>query len=128
NTRGRALTLVDAMVDAGVPDVVFSSTCATYGEPQRVPISEDHPQNPTNPYGWSKLMMERVMESFDRAYGLRFIALRYFNAAGATVERGEAHVPETHLIPNVVGAALGQTPELSVFGDDYETPDGTAIR
>jgi UDP-glucose 4-epimerase len=128
NNVEQGIALIDSLRTAGVPYLVFSSTCATYGEPQRVPISEDHPQNPTNPYGWSKLMMERVMESFDRAYGLRFIALRYFNAAGATVERGEAHVPETHLIPNVVGAALGQTPELSVFGDDYETPDGTAIR
>ena len=128
NNVEQGIALIDSLVEAGVRKMVFSSTCATYGEPQQVPISEDHPQNPTNPYGWSKLMMERIMESFDRAYGLRFIALRYFNAAGATNHRGEAHEPETHLVPNVVAAALGQIPEVSVFGDDYETPDGTAIR
>jgi UDP-glucose 4-epimerase len=108
--------------------LVFSSTCATYGEPQEVPISEDHPQNPTNPYGWTKLMMERVMESYDHAYGLRFVALRYFNAAGATLERGELHEPESHLLPNVLRAALGETSAVSVFGNDYPTPDGTPIR
>src|SRR6187549_1236843 len=128
NNVAGTINLLDAMLDAGVRQMVFSSTCATYGEPQRVPISEDHPQNPTNPYGWTKLMMEKIMQSFDHAYGLRFIALRYFNAAGATRDRGEAHFPETHLVPNVLAAALGQIPELSVFGDDYETPDGTAIR
>lgn len=128
NNVEQGIALIDSLRTASVPYLVFSSTCATYGEPRQVPISEDHPQNPTSPYGWSKLMMERIMESFDRAYGLRFIALRYFNAAGATHDRGEAHVPETHLIPNVVAAALGQIPELSVFGDDYQTPDGTAIR
>jgi UDP-glucose 4-epimerase len=128
NNVEQGIALIDSLLAAGVRQMVFSSTCATYGEPQQVPISEDHPQNPTSPYGWSKLMMERIMESFDRAYGLRFIALRYFNAAGATGVRGEAHFPETHLVPNVVAAALGQIPELSVFGDDYDTPDGTAIR
>jgi len=128
NNVEQGIALIDSLVAAGVRQMVFSSTCATYGEPQQVPIAEDHPQNPTNPYGWTKLMMERIMESFDRAYGLRFIALRYFNAAGATNDRGEAHFPETHLVPNVLAAALGQIPELSVFGDDYDTPDGTAIR
>ena len=128
NNVEQGIALIDSLRAASVRYLVFSSTCATYGEPQRVPISEDHPQNPTNPYGWSKLMMERIMESFDRAYGLRFIALRYFNAAGATRDRGEAHFPETHLVPNVLAAAMEQIPELSVFGDDYETPDGTAIR
>jgi len=128
NNVEQGIALIDSLLAAGVRQMVFSSTCATYGEPQQIPISEDHPQNPTNPYGWSKLMMERIMESFDRAYGLCFIALRYFNAAGATNDRGEAHVPETHLVPNVLAAALGQIPELSVFGDDYDTPDGTAIR
>ncbi|HCX29259.1 MAG TPA: UDP-glucose 4-epimerase GalE, partial [Blastocatellia bacterium] len=113
---------------SGVRRVVFSSTCATYGEPQQVPISEDHPQQPTNPYGWSKLMMERIMESYDAAYGLRFVALRYFNAAGATHELGELHEPETHLIPNVLRAALGEISAVSVFGNDYPTPDGTPIR
>jgi UDP-glucose 4-epimerase len=128
NNIEQGFALLDSLETAGVRRMVFSSTCATYGEPQRVPISEDHPQNPTNPYGWTKLMMEKIMQSFDQAYGLRFIALRYFNAAGATRDRGEAHFPETHLVPNVLAAALGQIPELSVFGDDYETPDGTAIR
>jgi UDP-glucose 4-epimerase len=128
NNVEQGIALIDSLVVAGVRRLVFSSTCATYGEPQQVPISEDHPQKPTNPYGWTKLIMERIMESFDQAYGLRFIALRYFNAAGATVDRGEAHFPETHLVPNVLAAALGQIPELSVFGDDYDTPDGTAIR
>lgn len=128
NNVEQGIALFDSLLSAGVRRFVFSSTCATYGEPQQVPISEDHPQNPTNPYGWSKLMMERIMESYDRAYGFRFIALRYFNAAGATRDRGEAHVPETHLVPNVVAAALGQIPEVSIFGDDYATPDGTAIR
>jgi UDP-glucose 4-epimerase len=128
NNVEQGVALIDSLRTAGVRYLVFSSTCATYGEPQQVPISEDHPQNPTSPYGWSKLMMERIMESFDQAYGLRFIALRYFNAAGATEDRGEAHFPETHLLPNVVAAALGQMPEVSVFGGDYETPDGTAIR
>ena len=128
NNVEQGIALIDSLLAAGVRQMVFSSTCAPYGEPQQIPISEDHPQNPTNPYGWSKLMMERIMESFDRAYGLCFIALRYFNAAGATNDRGEAHVPETHLVPNVLAAALGQIPELSVFGDDYDTPDGTAIR
>lgn len=128
NNVEQGIALIDSLRAASVRYLVFSSTCATYGEPEQVPISEDHPQNPTNPYGWSKLMMERIMESFDSAYGLRFIALRYFNASGATRDRGEAHLPETHLLPNVLAAALGQIPRVSVFGDDYETPDGTAIR
>lgn len=128
NNIEQGIALLDSLGTAGVRRMVFSSTCATYGEPQQVPISEDHPQNPTSPYGWTKLMMEKIMQSYDAAYGLRFIALRYFNAAGATRDRGEAHFPETHLVPNVVAAALGQTPGLSVFGGDYETPDGTAIR
>jgi UDP-glucose 4-epimerase len=128
NNVEQGIALLNTLVKAGVRRLVFSSTCATYGEPQQVPISEDHPQNPTNPYGWSKFMMERVMESYDHAYGLRFVALRYFNAGGATQERGELHEPETHLLPCVLAAALGQIPALSVFGDDYPTPDGTAIR
>lgn len=128
NNVEQGIALLDGLLKAGVRRIVFSSTCATYGEPERVPISEDHPQRPTNPYGWSKLMMERILESYDRAYGLRFVALRYFNASGATTERGEQHVPETHLLPNVLAAALGQIPAVSVFGDDYPTPDGTAIR
>ncbi|HVQ36432.1 MAG TPA: UDP-glucose 4-epimerase GalE [Pyrinomonadaceae bacterium] len=128
NNVEQGIALLDELLKAGVRRLVFSSTCATYGEPQQVPISEDHPQNPTNPYGWTKLMMERVMDSYDPAYGLRFVALRYFNAAGATRERGEQHVPETHLLPNVLRAAQGEIPHVSVFGNDYPTPDGTPIR
>ncbi len=128
NNVEQGIALLDALLKANVRRLVFSSTCATYGEPQVVPISEDHPQRPTNPYGWSKFFMERIMESYDRAYGLRFVALRYFNAAGATRELGEHHEPETHLVPNVLQAALGKIPAVSVFGDKYSTPDGTPIR
>ena len=128
NNVEQGIALLDALLKAGVRRMVFSSTCATYGEPEQVPISEDHPQRPTNPYGWSKLMMERIMESYDRAYDLRFVALRYFNAAGATAQSGELHEPETHLIPNVLRAALGDIPAVSVFGNDYPTSDGTPIR
>jgi UDP-glucose 4-epimerase len=128
NNVEQGIALLDELLKAGVRRLVFSSTCATYGEPETVPISEDHPQHPTNPYGWSKLMMERILESYDQAHGLRFVALRYFNASGATSERGELHIPETHLLPNVIAAAQGEIPAVSVFGDDYATPDGTAIR
>jgi UDP-glucose 4-epimerase len=113
---------------AGVRRVVFSSTCATYGEPAQMPISEDCPQWPVNPYGWSKLILERLLDSYDRAYGVEFVALRYFNAAGATERLGEHHEPESHLIPNVLSAAAGDLAEVTVFGDKYPTADGTAIR
>ncbi len=122
------IALLDSLLAAGVRRFVFSSTCATYGEPVRVPIDEGHPQAPTNPYGWSKLFMEKILESYERAYKLKFVALRYFNASGATLRRGEDHSPESHLIPNVLSAALGRLPQVSVFGGDYPTPDGTAIR
>jgi UDP-glucose 4-epimerase len=128
NNVGQGIALLDALLDADVRRFVFSSTCATYGEPRRVPIDETHPQAPTNPYGWSKLFMEKILESYSRAYGLRFVALRYFNASGATERRGEHHEPESHLIPNVLFAAMGRLPFVSVFGGDYPTPDGTAIR
>ena len=128
NNAVQGLKLLDSLMKANVKRLVFSSTCAVYGEPQQIPISEAHPQQPTNPYGWSKFIMERAMEAYDRAYGLRFVALRYFNAAGATAERGEHHDPETHLIPNVLRAAAGTLSHVSVFGNDYDTPDGTAIR
>jgi UDP-glucose 4-epimerase len=128
NNVSQGIVLLDSLHKAGIHRVVFSSTCATYGEPQEVPISETHPQKPTNPYGWSKLFMERIMESYDTAYGLRFVALRYFNAAGASQRLGECHDPETHLLPNVLAAALGQIPAVSVFGSDYPTADGTAVR
>jgi UDP-glucose 4-epimerase len=128
NNVAQGIALLEALIKAGVTCIVFSSTCSTYGEPERIPIAEDHPQRPVNPYGWSKFMMERIMEAYDRAYGLRFVALRYFNASGATADHGEHHEPETHLIPNVLAAALGRLPFVSVFGNDYPTPDGTAIR
>lgn len=125
-----SLNLLEAMRDGGVRDLVFSSTCATYGVPNTVPIPETHDQQPINPYGSSKLMMERMMSDFSAAHGLRFVALRYFNAAGGDPEAeiGERHEPESHLIPLVLDAARGKRPHVTVFGDDYETPDGTCIR
>lgn len=128
NNVEQGVALMGALLKAGVRRVVFSSTCATYGEPQEVPIPETHSQKPTNPYGWSKFFMERILASYDPAYAMRYIALRYFNASGATEQHGEHHLPETHLIPNVLLAAQGQLPAVSVFGNDYPTPDGTAIR
>ena len=128
NNVAQGTALMGSLVRAGVRIVVFSSTCATYGEQTQIPISEQCPQWPKNPYGWSKFCMERLLESYDLAYGLRFVALRYFNAAGASERYGEDHDPETHLIPNVLAAAAGEKPELSVFGDTYPTPDGTPIR
>jgi UDP-glucose 4-epimerase len=128
NNFTQAALLFETLARCGVKHVVFSSTCATYGVPRQVPIPEDHPQWPINPYGWSKLFVERLLADFDRAYGLRFVALRYFNAAGATARCGEAHEPETHLIPLVLAVAAGRRKSVSVFGTDYETPDGTAVR
>ena len=128
NNVEQGVRLLGALVAAGARRVVFSSTCATYGEPQRVPIDEAHPQQPTNPYGWSKLFLERIMADYDRAYGLKFVALRYFNASGVLPERGEHHEPETHLIPLVLKAAHGAVEHVSVFGGDYETRDGTCVR
>jgi UDP-glucose-4-epimerase GalE len=124
------LNLLDAMVDAGVRDIVFSSTCATYGEPREVPIAEGHPQHPVNPYGETKLAVEKILHWYGGAYGIRHAALRYFNAAGADPdgELGEEHDPETHLIPLAIAAALGQGGVLNIFGTDYPTPDGTAVR
>lgn len=128
NNVEQCIALLDALLESGVRQFVFSSTCATYGEPVRLPIDELHPQQPTNPYGWTKLFMEKILASYDLAYGLKFVALRYFNAAGASATRGEHHEPETHIIPNVLNAATGKVPHVSVFGGDYPTPDGTAIR
>jgi UDP-glucose 4-epimerase len=128
NNVAQGIALLDTLLKAGVRRFVFSSTCATYGEPQQIPMTEEHRQQPTNPYGWSKLFIERILESYDLAYGLKFIALRYFNACGATENLGEDHRPETHLIPNVLAAAEGKIPAVSVFGNDYPTHDGTAIR
>lgn len=125
-----AMNLVDAMRDVGVLQLVFSSTAAVFGEPEYVPIDEDHPKNPTNPYGDTKLAVERLLAAYDRAYGLRAVCLRYFNAAGADPDGllGEDHDPETHLIPATILAGLGQTPGLRIFGTDYDTPDGTCVR
>src|SRR5260221_7755866 len=128
NNVGQGIALLDVLLGAGVRRFVFSSTCATYGEPAYVPIDEGHPQQPTNPYGWSKFIMEKILASYDEAYALKYVALRYFNAAGATARRGEDHDPESHLIPNAISAARGKQPYLSLFGDQYPTPDGTAIR
>jgi len=130
NTVVNTLNLVDAMVDHGVRDIVFSSTAATYGNPITVPIAETHPQAPVNPYGETKLVVENILKWYGGAYGLRFAALRYFNAAGADPDAaiGEDHDPETHLIPLAIEAALGHRPMLDVFGTDYPTPDGTAVR
>jgi len=123
-------TLLEAMRAAGCGEIVFSSTCATYGNPVRIPIDEGHPQVPISPYGRTKLHIEHMLEDFSRAYGLRFAALRYFNAAGAARDGslGEWHEPETHLIPLVLDVAAGRRAEIRVFGDDYDTPDGTCIR
>ncbi len=128
NNFKETLALVDTLLDNGVSKFIFSSTCATYGVPQYVPIDEKHPQWPVNPYGWTKFMVERMLESYDTAYGLKYVALRYFNAAGATETTGEDHDPETHLIPLVLKAAMGKIPHVSIFGTDYPTPDGTAVR
>ena len=128
NNVEQGVSLLGALMKAGVRRIVFSSTCATYGEPKETPISESCPQRPVNPYGWSKLMMERILASYDTAYGLKSVSLRYFNAAGATERCGEHHEPESHLVPNVLKVASGETPHISVFGADYPTPDGTAIR
>jgi UDP-glucose 4-epimerase len=128
NNVAAGLNLLEACVAAGVRKVVFSSTCATYGTPDRVPIDETVPQRPINPYGESKQMFERMLEWYQTIHGLQFVVFRYFNAAGATVKFGEHHRIETHLIPNILKVPLGQAPEASIFGTDYPTPDGTCIR
>ncbi len=128
NNVAQGINLLGALVTAGVRKFVFSSTCATYGEPQQIPIDETHPQLPANPYGWSKLFIERILADYDRAYDLKFVALRYFNASGASLERGERHEPETHLIPLVLHAAQKKIDHVTVFGNDYPTPDGTCVR
>jgi UDP-arabinose 4-epimerase len=129
NVEG-GLVLLNAAVQAGVKKIIFSSTCAVYGVPDKIPIPENVPRQPVNPYGVSKLFFEQALEAYDRAYGMRFASLRYFNAAGAddSGEIGELHDPETHLIPLAMSAAAGTGPELQVFGSDYPTPDGTCVR
>lgn len=128
NNVAHGLNLLDAAVEARVRKFVFSSTCATYGPPERVPMTEDLPQRPINPYGESKLMFEKLLHWYHRLHGLEFVAFRYFNAAGATARCGEHHRVETHLIPNVLKVALGQAPHCEIYGTDYPTPDGTCIR
>jgi UDP-glucose 4-epimerase len=122
------VNLLDVMIRHNVKKLIFSSTAATYGEPQTVPIPEDHPKNPINPYGKSKLRFEEILSDYRAYTGLQYACLRYFNAAGASVERGEAHRTETHLIPRILDAALGAIPQLEVMGSDYPTPDGTCVR
>lgn len=130
NNLVNTIGLLDEMLAAGVRHIVFSSTCATYGTPERVPITEDTPQNPVNPYGESKLMVERALHWYAQAHGITYAALRYFNAAGADPagEIGEDHSPETHLIPLILDAAIGRRPQIDIYGTDYATPDGTAVR
>ena len=129
NTFG-TLNLLDTMIKHNVKKIVFSSTCTTYGEPVYVPMDEKHPQNPINPYGTSKLMVEMIMKDYDSAYGLKSVKLRYFNVAGCDSDSriGEWHEPETHLIPNILKSTFGEGKTFKIFGDDYDTPDGTCIR
>jgi UDP-arabinose 4-epimerase len=126
----KSMTLLEAMRTAGLSEIVFSSTCATYGTPDRVPITEDTPQRPVNPYGETKLMIERALHWYGQAHGIRSVALRYFNAAGADPEGdiGEEHDPETHLIPLILDAAIGRRAHIDVYGTDYPTSDGTCVR
>jgi UDP-glucose 4-epimerase len=128
NNVANGVNLLDAMVECGVTKIVFSSTCATYGNPERVPITEDHPQKPLNPYGLSKLMFEQILKWYETSHGIKHVIFRYFNAAGATEKYGEHHRVETHLIPNIIMVALGKKPIVEIYGDDYDTPDGTCIR
>lgn len=128
NNVVNGLRLLDAAVECGVKKFVFSSTCATYGPPDKIPMTEDLPQRPINPYGESKLMFEKILRWYNKIYGLEFIAFRYFNAAGASEKFGEHHRIETHLIPRVLQVVLGELPQAEIFGNDYPTPDGTCIR
>jgi UDP-glucose 4-epimerase len=129
NNTANALTLLEAMLAAGVKRFVFSSTAALYGNPERTPIEEDDLLNPTNAYGESKLLVERMLAWFHRIHGLRYASLRYFNAAGAPrPDQGEAHQPETHLLPRILNVALGRASNVNIFGTDYPTPDGTCVR
>lgn len=128
NNVGNGLKLLDAAVASNVKKFVFSSTCATYGPPDRIPMTEDLPQRPINPYGESKLMFEKILNWYHQIHGLEFVAFRYFNAAGASDQFGEHHRIETHLIPNVLKVALGQAQNCEIYGTDYPTPDGTCIR
>ena len=128
NNVANGLNLLDAMARAGVQKMIFSSTCAIFGPPDRLPIDETTPLRPINPYGESKLAFEKILRWYGDIHGLKFVSLRYFNAAGASAKFGEDHRVETHLIPNVLKVALGEKPHVEIFGTDYETPDGTCIR
>lgn len=130
NNVVNTVNLLDTMREFHVPYIIFSSTCSTYGVPQRIPLTEDHPQSPVNPYGWSKFMIEQILKDYNNAYGIKYVNLRYFNAAGADhdADVGERHDPETHLIPLVLDVAAGKRPDVKIFGTDYETPDGTCVR
>ena len=130
NNVSDTINLLQIMIEKKISNFIFSSTCATYGEPVEIPITENHPQNPINPYGKSKLMVEQILDDFRNAYGLQSVSLRYFNAAGADPEGelGEDHSPETHIIPLVLQTPLGQRETINIFGDDYQTKDGTCIR
>jgi len=130
NNVAGSLTILEAMRDHGIRDIVFSSTCAVYGNPETIPIPEDHPTKPINPYGFSKYAVERMLNDFSAVHDMRYVSLRYFNAAGADpdAETGEDHDPETHLIPLVLGAAAGKIENVKIFGTDYDTRDGTCIR
>lgn len=130
NNIAKSLAMLEVMLEFDVKKMIFSSSAATFGEPEIVPIPEDHPKNPTNPYGRSKLMLEEILKEYERAYGLRSISFRYFNASGADPSGsiGEDHTPEHHLIPLVLQVALGQREKISIFGSDWKTPDGTCVR
>ncbi|MBE6487825.1 MAG: UDP-glucose 4-epimerase GalE [Methanosphaera stadtmanae] len=130
NNVVNTMNLLKVMLKHDVKKFIFSSTCATYGVPQKIPLTEDHPQNPINPYGWTKLMVERILKDYDTAYGLKSIILRYFNASGADESGliGENHNPESHLIPLILDAAIGKREDIKIYGTDYDTPDGTCIR
>ncbi len=128
NNTFKAKQFLDILIKNGINKIVFSSTAATYGEPEKIPITEDQRTSPTNPYGHSKLCFERILESYSTAYGLEFISLRYFNACGAAFGLGEDHNPETHLIPLTLQVPLGKRNSISIFGSDYDTPDGTCLR
>jgi UDP-glucose 4-epimerase len=128
NNVVNSLKLLDAAVECGIKKIIFSSTCAIYGLPDKIPMTEDLLQRPINPYGESKLMFEKILQWYQKVYGLEFIAFRYFNAAGASEKFGEHHRVETHLIPRVLQVMLGQLPHAEIFGTDYSTPDGTCIR
>ena len=128
NNVGSGLNLLDGMIEVGVSNLIFSSTCAIFGPPERVPIDESLPTRPINPYGESKLMFENILRWYNELHGLKFVSLRYFNAAGASDKFGEHHRVETHLIPNVLKVVLGEKPHVEIYGTDYDTPDGTCIR